>query len=61
MRHGKQIRSIVRSIPGEGDAPAAITLPPAGSRPTRLETSRAGLLRCLTHEPTVSRSVGLVR
>jgi hypothetical protein len=34
--------------------------PPLRARSVSLETSRAGLWRCLARDPTVSRSVGLV-
>lgn len=60
MRHAKQIRA-ARSARTESDSPVAIAPPPLSARPTRLETSRAGLLTILAREPTVCRSVGLVR
>lgn len=72
MRHGKQIRpgsGALRKAKGrpaavaarwKEDAAGAVTLPPA-SRPAGLENLRAGLLRCLAREPSVCRSIGLVR
>ncbi len=61
MRHGKQIRACGRSARKEQEAPAAVVPPPPSARPPGLESSRAGLLSCLAREPTVCRSVGLVR
>ena len=63
MRHGKQIRTSVRSLRNETDAAAAaaVVAPPPSARPTGLELSRAGLLGVLAREPAVCRSVGLVR
>lgn len=49
MRHRKRIRA------------AAVMLAPSKARPAALEISRARLLQCLAREPTVCRSVGLVR
>jgi hypothetical protein len=72
MRYGKQIRARTRAMRGakqepgvaaahwKKDAVAAVAPPPA-ARPARLESLRAGLLRCLAREPTVCRLVGLVR
>lgn len=72
MRHGKQIRartgtlrvakeeSEAAVVHWKTDAAAALPPPPA-VRPAGLENLRAGLLKCLTREPTVCRSVGLVR
>jgi hypothetical protein len=60
MRHAKQIRA-ARSVRTDSDAPAAIAPSPPSARPKGLETSRAGLLTILAREPTVCRSVGLVR
>jgi hypothetical protein len=61
MRHGKQIRACARSARVEQEATAAVVPPPPSARPAGLESSRADLLRCLALEPTVCRSVGLVR
>jgi hypothetical protein len=72
MRHGKQIRArtgalrVPKQEPETAaahwkeDAAAAVTPPPA-ARPATLENLRAGLLRSLAREPTVCRSIGLVR
>jgi hypothetical protein len=61
MRSGKKIRAGNDALrKAETDAPAAMTLPPA-SRPAGLEILRAGLLGCLAREPSVCRSIGLVR
>jgi hypothetical protein len=67
MRHGKQIRARTgaKQEPEAGahwktDAAAAVTSPPA-ARPATLENLRADLLRSLAREPTVCRSIGLVR
>jgi hypothetical protein len=72
MRHGKQIRAGTGAVRKAKDQPAtvaahwnrdaaaAVTLPPA-SRRAGLENLRAGLLRCLAREPSVCRSIGLVR
>ena len=61
MRHGKQIRACARSARLEPEAPAAVVAPPPSARPSGLESSRADLFKCLAHQPTVGRSVGLVR
>jgi hypothetical protein len=61
MRDGKQIMAATGSVPDETEAPVAVVAPPPSARPTRLEVSRAGLLRLLTRVPAVCRSVGLVR
>ena len=60
MRHAKLIRA-ARSVRIESEAPAAISPSLPSARPTGLELSRAGLLSILAREPTVCRSVGLVR
>jgi hypothetical protein len=72
MRHGKQIRArtgalrVAKQEPEAAavhwkkDAAAAVTPPPA-ARPAALENLRADLLRSLAREPTVCRSIGLVR
>lgn len=72
MRHGKQIRPGVGALRKAKDKPAAVAahwkrdaaaaviLLPA-SRPAGFESLRAGLLRCLAREPSVCRSIGLVR
>ena len=72
MRHGKKIRArtgalrVAKQEPEaaaahwKNDAAAAATPPPAARR-AALESLRAGLLRCLAREPTVCRSIGLVR
>jgi hypothetical protein len=61
MRHGKQIRAAARPLRVETEAPAAVAPSPPSARPTGLEMSRAGLFSLLTREPSVCRSVGLVR
>ena len=72
MRHGKQIRARTRTLRvakqepeaathWKKDAVAAVVAPPPAARPAALENLRAALLRCLAREPTVCRSVGLVR
>ena len=73
MRHGKQIRActeaarVAKDVPvvvatnWKKDAAAALAPPPPAARPATFESLRAGLLRCLAREPTVCRSVGLVR
>lgn len=61
MRYGKHIRSAIRSVPDEMEAPVAAVPPPASARPSRLEISRASLLSLLARVPAVCRSVGLVR
>ena len=54
-------RFIAPSASPESEAPAAIAPSLPSARPTGLELSRAGLLSILAREPTVCRSVGLVR
>ena len=73
MRHGKQIRActeaarVAKDVPmvltthWKKDAAAALAPPPPAGRRPGFESLRAGLLRCLAREPTVCRSVGLVR
>jgi hypothetical protein len=72
MRHGKQIRARSAAARAAKDEPAALAThwkkdpaaalaPPPAARPARLETLRAGLLRSLAREPTICRSIGLVR
>jgi len=74
MRHGKQIRArsgalrVAKQESGAAathwkkDAVAAVMVaPPPAARPAALENLRAALLRCLAREPTVCRSIGLVR
>jgi hypothetical protein len=73
MRHGKQIRAcsgaarVPKDEPAalathwKKDAAAALAPSPPAARPAGLENLRAGLLRCLARQPTVCRSVGLVR
>jgi hypothetical protein len=73
MRHGKQIRArtatsrVAKQEPEavaahwKKDAVAVVVAPPPAARPAALENLRAALLRCLAREPTVCRSVGLVR
>ncbi len=73
MRHGKHMRAGTRRARVAADEPmvvgahwkkdatSALAPPPPAGRPAGLENLRAGLLRCLAHEPTVCRSVGLVR
>jgi hypothetical protein len=72
MRHSKKIGArtgatrvakdepVALATHWKTDAAAALAPPPA-ARPARLENLRAGLLRCLAREPTVCRSIGLVR
>jgi hypothetical protein len=72
MRQGKKIRARTGALRAakqepeataahwKKDAAAAVTPPPA-ARPAALENLRAGLLRCLARQPTVCRSIGLVR
>jgi hypothetical protein len=72
MRHGKKIRACTGVARAAKDEPAALATrwkkdaaaalaPLPAARPARLENLRAGLLRCLAREPTVCRSIGLVR
>ena len=73
MRHGKQIRArteaarVAKGVPAvvathwKKDAAAALAPPPPAARPANFENLRAGLLRCLAREPTICRSIGLVR
>ena len=53
----------VLGIPDTSDAPDTwdTKAPPASARPISLQESRAGLLQCLARDPTVIRSVTLVR
>ena len=70
MRHGKQIRAraeatrVAKNVLAthwKKEAAAAVAPPPLAARPAGFESLRAGLLKCLAREPTVCRSVGLVR
>jgi hypothetical protein len=73
MRHGKQIRArtgatrvakdepVALATHWKTDAAAALAPPPPAARSAGLENLRAGLLRCLARQPTVCRSIGLVR
>lgn len=74
MRHGKQIRARTATLRVTKQAPeaaaahwkkdavaAVVVAPPPAARPAGLENLRAALLRCLAREPTVCRSIGLVR
>jgi hypothetical protein len=59
MQHHKRINATQSRLQSEDTA--AILSPPPSARRTGLELSRAALLRLLAREPTVCRSVGLLR
>ncbi len=60
MRHRKRIGSGDKQGWEYKDSESGPVTAPRGARPG-LESSRAGLLKCLARNPGVSRLVGLVR